>query len=46
MKLQFRKFGDADDVREVPFGRLETYDMGEMRIGPRRSASPIAGFTS
>jgi class 3 adenylate cyclase len=33
MKLQFRNFGDADDVREVPFGRLETYDMGEMRIG-------------
>jgi class 3 adenylate cyclase len=33
MKLQRRNFGDADDVREVPFGRLETYDMGEMRIG-------------
>jgi class 3 adenylate cyclase len=33
MKLQYRKFGDADDAREVPFGRLETYDMGEMRIG-------------
>jgi class 3 adenylate cyclase len=24
MKLQFRTFGDADEVREVPFGRLET----------------------
>ena len=33
MKLQYRIFGDADDVREVPLGRLETYDMGEMRIG-------------
>lgn len=33
MKLQHRPFGDADDVREVPLGRLETYDMGEMRIG-------------
>jgi class 3 adenylate cyclase len=33
MKLQHRIFGDADDVREVPLGRLETYDMGEMRIG-------------
>jgi class 3 adenylate cyclase len=32
-RLQRRKFGDADDVREVPFGRLETYDLGEMRIG-------------
>jgi class 3 adenylate cyclase len=33
MKLQHRTFGDADDVREVPLGRLETYDMGEIRIG-------------
>jgi class 3 adenylate cyclase len=32
-KLQHRVFGDADDVREVPLGRLETYDMGEMRVG-------------
>jgi class 3 adenylate cyclase len=33
MKLQHRRWGDADDVREVPFGRLETYDMGQIRIG-------------
>jgi class 3 adenylate cyclase len=33
MKLQHRVFGDADDVREVPLGRLETYDMGEIRVG-------------
>ncbi|MBA2631502.1 MAG: hypothetical protein H0U86_00635 [Chloroflexi bacterium] len=33
MKLQNRRFGDADDVREVPLGRLETYDLGEIRIG-------------
>jgi class 3 adenylate cyclase len=32
-KLQRRPFGEPDDVREVPFGRLETYDMGEIRIG-------------
>jgi class 3 adenylate cyclase len=33
MKLQHRIFGNADDVREVPLGRLETYDMGQIRIG-------------
>jgi hypothetical protein len=51
MKLQYRVFGEADDVREVPFGRLETYDMGEIRIGrsilassrrPARSSSGMA----
>ena len=31
-KLQRRPFGDADDVR-VPFGRIETYDLGELRVG-------------
>jgi class 3 adenylate cyclase len=33
VKLQRRLFGEADNVREVPFGRLETYDLGEIRIG-------------
>jgi hypothetical protein len=33
VKLQRRLFGEPDDVREIPFGRLETYDMGEIRIG-------------
>jgi class 3 adenylate cyclase len=33
VKLQRRPLGDADDVREVPLGRLETYDMGQLRIG-------------
>jgi class 3 adenylate cyclase len=33
VKLQRRLIGAPDNVREVPFGRLETYDMGEMRIG-------------
>ena len=32
-KLQRRIFGEPDDIREVPFGRLETYDMGDMRVG-------------
>jgi class 3 adenylate cyclase len=32
-KLQRRPFGDADNVRPVPKGRLETYDMGDLRIG-------------
>jgi class 3 adenylate cyclase len=32
-KLQRRTFGDADDVREVPNGRLETYDLGAIRVG-------------
>jgi class 3 adenylate cyclase len=33
VKLQRRPFGEPDNVREVPFGRLETYDMGDIRIG-------------
>jgi class 3 adenylate cyclase len=33
MKLQRRPFGDPDDVREVPLGRLEIYDLGEIRLG-------------
>ncbi|MDQ2673119.1 MAG: hypothetical protein M3Y40_00505 [Chloroflexota bacterium] len=33
MKLQRRPFGEPDNVREVPFGHLETYDMGEIRLG-------------
>jgi class 3 adenylate cyclase len=33
VKLQRRPFGEPDNVREVPFGRLETYDMGEIRLG-------------
>ena len=33
VKLQRRPFGEPDDVREIPYGRLETYDMGEIRIG-------------
>ncbi len=33
VKLQRRPFGEPDNVREVPFGHLETYDMGDIRIG-------------
>jgi len=33
VKLQRRPFGEPDDIREVPYGRLETYDMGDIRIG-------------
>lgn len=33
VKLQRRPFGEPDNVREVPFGHLETYDMGEIRLG-------------
>jgi hypothetical protein len=33
VKLQRRSFGDPDDVREIPYGQLETYDMGVIRIG-------------
>jgi class 3 adenylate cyclase len=33
VKLQRRPFGEPDNVREVPLGRLETYDMGVMRMG-------------
>jgi class 3 adenylate cyclase len=32
-KLRRSRWGDADDVREVRLGRLETYDLGTMRIG-------------
>ncbi len=32
-KLQRRPFGDADNVRAVPYGQLETYDLGELRVG-------------
>lgn len=32
-KLQRRPFGEADDVREVPNGRLEIYDLGDLRMG-------------
>jgi class 3 adenylate cyclase len=33
VKLQRRLFGEPDNVREVPYGHLETYDLGEIRIG-------------
>src|SRR5687768_14512462 len=33
VKLQRRPFGEPDSVREVSLGRLETYDMDEIRIG-------------
>ena len=33
VKLQRRPFGEPDDAREIPYGRLETYDLGEIRIG-------------
>jgi hypothetical protein len=33
VKLQRRPFGEPDDVREIPYGRFETYDMGDIRIG-------------
>ena len=33
VKLQRRLFGEADYVHEVPFARLEIYDMGEFRLG-------------
>ncbi|HET9417411.1 MAG TPA: adenylate/guanylate cyclase domain-containing protein [Candidatus Limnocylindria bacterium] len=32
-KLQRRLLGEPDNVREVPLARLETYDLGEIRIG-------------
>ena len=32
-KLQRRPFGEADNVRTVAYGRLETYDLGELRLG-------------
>jgi class 3 adenylate cyclase len=33
VKLQRRSFGEPDDVREVPLGRLEIYDLGDIRLG-------------
>ena len=33
VKLQRRPFGEPDDTRDVPNGILETYDLGEIRIG-------------
>jgi class 3 adenylate cyclase len=33
VKLQRRPFGTPDNVREVPFGHLETYDLGDIRFG-------------
>ena len=33
VKLQRRPVGEPDNVREVPFGRLEVYEMGEIRLG-------------
>jgi class 3 adenylate cyclase len=32
-KLQRRSWGHADDIRDVPLGRLETYDLGTIRVG-------------
>ena len=32
-RLQRRNFGEPDDVREVLLGRLETYDLGDIRFG-------------
>ena len=32
-KLQRRPFGEADNTRAVPHGLLETYDLGELRVG-------------
>jgi class 3 adenylate cyclase len=32
-KLQRKAFGDADDVRVIPNGQLETYDLGDIRMG-------------
>ena len=51
VKLQRRPLGEPDDVREIPYGRLETYDMGDIRLGRSvlqpgwrwsESAKPIA----
>jgi len=33
VKLQRRPFSEADDTRQFPDGRLEIYDLGEMRVG-------------
>src|SRR6187401_2238939 len=52
VKLQRRGLGEPDSVREVPFGRIETYDLGELRFGRSvmqpgwrwsTSIKPIAG---
>jgi hypothetical protein len=43
VKLQRRPFGEPDNGREVPFGNLETYDMGEIRIGRSRPFGPVDG---
>jgi class 3 adenylate cyclase len=51
-KLQRRIFGEPDGVHEVPLGRLEIYDLGELRVGRSilepgwrwsESIKPIAG---
>lgn len=33
VKLQRRPLGEPHSVREVPFGHLETYDLGDVRFG-------------
>jgi class 3 adenylate cyclase len=33
VSLQRRPFGEPDDVREVPNGRLEIYELGDIRLG-------------
>ena len=43
VKLQRRPFGEPDDAREIPYGRLETYDMGEIRIAARFFSPAGAG---
>ena len=52
VKLQRRGLDEPDSVREVPFGRIETYDLGEFRFGRSvmqpgwrwsTSIKPIAG---
>ena len=52
VKLQRRGLGEPDSVRDVPFGRIETYDLGEFRFGRSvmqpgwrwsTSIKPIAG---
>jgi len=32
-KLQRKTFGNPDNLRQVPGGQVETYDMGDIRIG-------------
>lgn len=52
VKLQRRGLGEPDNVRDVPLGRIETYDLGEFRFGRSvmqpgwrwsTSIKPIAG---